>query len=280
MAAPEHSEAAGTGLGLVPGHHHYRAFVGPPEDYDVIGALQFTALFALGLREGHRVADIGCGSLRAGRLLIPYLRPDHYFGIEPERWLVADGLERELGAGVVEAKSPTFAYRDDFDLSGFGVEFDFILAQSIFSHTYEDLASRALTKLAASLAPSGILLVNYLGHGNAARRGEGSGWEYPRCVRYDWSEFAELLDGVGLEGVRLAWPHPRLTWVIAGHRGNVNLRRKAREARWNLGSNLQHPALLSLKRRIRGGAGEVLPDRAKRALRAGVVAGRKRWRAN
>src|SRR5205807_1983428 len=114
----------------------------------------------------------------------------HYFGLEPEEWLVADGLERELGSAIADAKCPTFAYRDDFDLSCFGVQFDFILAQSIFSHTYEDLASRALMRLAASLSPSGILLATYVGEGRAVRPREGEGWEYPRCVRYEWHEFA------------------------------------------------------------------------------------------
>jgi SAM-dependent methyltransferase len=261
MTTPPPIEATDLGLEHHPGSRHYRAFVGPPGDYDVVGALQFTALFALGMREWHRVADVGCGSLRAGRLIIPYLRPHRYFGIEPEEWLVADGLERELGADVIRAKGPTFAYRDDFQISCFGVEFDYILAQSIFSHTYGDLAHKAITNLAGSLSPSGMLLVTYMDDGSLPGPDEGSGWVYPACVRYGWREFAALLEAAGLESVRLAWPHPRQTWVLAAHRGSVDIKRKAREVRWGLGSSLHHPVLVSLARRMRRRASTVIPSR-------------------
>ena len=60
---------------LPPGARHYAAYVGPPEQYDFMGATQFRLLTTLGLREHHSVLDFGCGSLRAGRLLIPYLAP-------------------------------------------------------------------------------------------------------------------------------------------------------------------------------------------------------------
>ncbi len=269
MTTQPPTEATDLGLELHPGYRHYRAFVGPPEDYDVIGALQFTALFALGMREWHRVADIGCGSLRAGRLIIPYLRPAHYFGIEPEEWLVTEGIERELGADVVRVKQPSFAYRDDFEISCFGVDFDYIIAQSIFSHTYGDLAGRALTNLAGSLSPTGMLLVTYIGDGLDPGPSEGSGWEYPGCVKYEWREFADLLSAAGLESVRLAWPHPRQTWVLAAHRGSVDLKRKARAIRWGLGSSLQNPVLASQKRRWR--------RRAVRAIPSSIRKRRPRW---
>jgi hypothetical protein len=66
------------GVGLNPGDPHYRAFVGPPEDYDLVAAMCFGLLTSLGLRGRHRVLDVGCGSLRLGRLLIPYLNADNY----------------------------------------------------------------------------------------------------------------------------------------------------------------------------------------------------------
>ena len=61
------------GLNLKAGDSHYRAYVGPPGDYDRIAAMTFNLLTAVGLRQQHKVLDIGCGSLRVGRLLIPYL---------------------------------------------------------------------------------------------------------------------------------------------------------------------------------------------------------------
>ena len=37
------------GLGLAPGEHHYRAYVEPPEDYDLIAAMTFNLLKASSL---------------------------------------------------------------------------------------------------------------------------------------------------------------------------------------------------------------------------------------
>jgi SAM-dependent methyltransferase len=57
-----------------------------------MGATQFRLLTTLGLREHHSLLDFGCGSLRAGRLLIPYLLPGRYYGLEPNRCLIEDGI--------------------------------------------------------------------------------------------------------------------------------------------------------------------------------------------
>ena len=74
------TKTVGLGLDLNAGDEHYRAYVGPPADYDLVSAMVFNLLTSMGLRQHHRVLDIGCGSLRVGRLLIPYLNPKNYFG--------------------------------------------------------------------------------------------------------------------------------------------------------------------------------------------------------
>ena len=47
---------------LKPGDKHYRAYIGPPLQYDFMGATQFRLLCSLGLRAHHQVLDLGCGS--------------------------------------------------------------------------------------------------------------------------------------------------------------------------------------------------------------------------
>ena len=49
-----------------PGTEHYRAFVGPPEHYDRVAAMQFNVATLLGRREHHHVLDIGLGSQGGG----------------------------------------------------------------------------------------------------------------------------------------------------------------------------------------------------------------------
>lgn len=197
------------GVGLTAGSKHYRAYVGPPEHYDLIAGLQFTLLFKAGLRETHKLLDLGCGSLRGGRLFIPYLRPGHYFGVEPNEWLVREGIARELGTDMVRLKRPTFSTIADFDLAQLGERFDFVLAQSIFSHTFGDLAQRGLSGVRDCLAEGGVLLATFFEREHTA---EGSGWQYPSNVPYTWDAFSAVAAQAGIAVHRLEWPHPRQTW--------------------------------------------------------------------
>ena len=144
------------GLGLKPGDPHYRAYVGPPADYDLIAAMTFNLLTTLGLRQHHSLLDVGCGSLRIGRLLIPYLNRGKYFGIEPAEWLVAEGIKQELGETVVQTKRPTFFFTDSPEtVVRAKVSFDFALAQSIFSHCGLDLIRGWLSAVNRKIRTSG-----------------------------------------------------------------------------------------------------------------------------
>jgi SAM-dependent methyltransferase len=210
------SEAAEDAFGLdyKAGGAHYRAYVGPPADYDLVSGLQFTLLFRAGLRETHRLLDVGCGSLRAGRLFIPYLRPGNYHGVEPNRWLIDEGIARELGEGILKVKKPVFSTIDDFSFGSLGAHFDFVIAQSILSHTFGDLAARALQGMHDCLADDGVLIATFL---EGEEEKAGSGWLYPGTVPFSWSDIQALGKEAGLAVRRLSWPHPRQVW-FAGAR--------------------------------------------------------------
>jgi len=202
---------------LRPGSGHYLAYVGPPRQYDFMGATQFRLLTALGLREHHRVLDFGCGSLRAGRLLIPYLMPGNYHGIEPNMWLVEDAISNQVGADLVRIKQPRFDGNAEFRCDVFGTDFDFIVAQSIFSHTLRELAVRGLRNFRAALAPGGLVACTFVDAGPpppAASVG-ADGWVYPDCVAFPADEVAGMFAEAGLARVRLPWFHPRQAWYLA-----------------------------------------------------------------
>src|SRR5579872_2333854 len=141
------SESELRGVGLSAGAKHYRAYVGEPERYDVLSALQFRILTELGLREYHYVLDLGCGSLRLGRLLLPFLLPHRYVGIEPESWLVDAGIEHELGGAIRKIKDPQFCFDGECLLDHFGHSFDFIMIQSVFTHAPFDWIQRCAARL-------------------------------------------------------------------------------------------------------------------------------------
>jgi len=165
------------------GERHYRAWVGPPKRYDIAGAQQFSLLTnCLGLREGHTVLDIGCGSLRLGRFLIVYLRAGHYFGVEPEEWLVKDGLQENLGQDLVEKKKPRIIHNAEFDFDFDGQKFNYIIAQSVFSHASLPQVGACMDSAKEALVePDGIFVFN-VGYGKKDYLGKE--WAYPKCVKY------------------------------------------------------------------------------------------------
>lgn len=198
---------------LKPGDAHYTAYIGPPDQYDFMGGTQFALLFALGLRGHHKVLDFGCGSLRAGRLLIPYLDPGCYFGIEPNAWLIEDALDRQTGRDIVTIKRPVFSDSAAFDATVFGQRFNFILAQSIFSHAGPDVTALALAGFKQALDQTGLCAVTFIhGKGRAPR-----GWHYPGIVSYPPPHIEEAVSAAGLSGVPIPWHHPRQTWWLLAH---------------------------------------------------------------
>ena len=217
-SSPEAAPQAPDLASLQPGDRHYRAYVGPALEYDLVGASQFNLLTTLGLRSAHRCLDVGCGSLRAGRLLIPYLDPCRYFGIEPNAWLLQDGVGHEVGHDLVRIKQPSFDHNSTLDCGVFGVKFDFILAQSIFSHTGQDMLRPALASASAALAGDGLLVATFVRperKPNAARGENASGWIYPKVVTYPVERWIELCAGAGLHARLLPWRHPRQQWFAA-----------------------------------------------------------------
>ncbi len=152
----------------------YRTYVGPGKMYDIIGASQFALAVSCGLREQHLLLDFGCGSLRGGRFFIPYLQAGHYYGIEPNEWLITQAVHEELGEDILTVKAPHFMAVDDFTVP-FTVSFDLIVAQSIFTHTGKDLMRRLFASFAGAVKKEGLILATFFLDSTDEER---NGWFY------------------------------------------------------------------------------------------------------
>ncbi len=125
----------------------HREYVGGK--WDQIGNLQFEFLKAQGLEPHHVFLDVGCGSLRGGVHIIPYLEAGNYLGIEKEQILIDAGIKQELGRPLYESKQPQLVVSAAFEFPRFTKVPDFALAQSLFTHLTVDHIDVCMKKLRA-----------------------------------------------------------------------------------------------------------------------------------
>lgn len=117
--------------------------------WEELGALQRDFLLAQGLQAADRLLDLGCGSLRAGVKLVPVLAPGGYYGLDLLQALLDAGYDREIVPAGLAGRLPraNLLADDEFDARAFGVTFDVVLAQSLFTHLPPDHLVRALERL-------------------------------------------------------------------------------------------------------------------------------------
>lgn len=211
LASLSPGEDVATGARLGAGARHPRAWVGPPFVYDLIGANQFQLLVDLGLRDYHRVLDVGCGSLRLGRLLIAHLLNDRYFGVEPERDVLDEGCRLHFGAPlessqVIAAKGARFTHNTEFDFAFTGGPVDYIFAQSIASHTGPAMTRDLLKSIAGAMHEGSVAMVTFIPCEAAAKSNTREGWFYPECVTYTDDAFGGFCAEAGLKAYKSEWP--------------------------------------------------------------------------
>ncbi|WP_287882464.1 MULTISPECIES: class I SAM-dependent methyltransferase [Paracoccus] len=189
------------------GGNHYRAYVGPPNYYDLIGATQFYLLTLFGMRETSSLLDIGCGSLRGGRFAIMYLRPGRYYGIDPEEWAIRDGLKSHFNEELVQRRKPNFVIDGDFAFTKFGRKFDLLMAHSIFTHAPQWQIAKCMAEAKKVMVPQTVFLATFFETLDGSDY-QGDAWLYPDIVRYRRETIAQIVHEAGLECHHVEWPHP------------------------------------------------------------------------
>ena len=185
--------------------NEHRAYVGPPEYYDIIGGLQLVVLMNVGLREHHKVLDVGCGSLRGGRFIMQYLLPGNYYGIEPNKWLVEAAIDNEIGQDMIDLKRPRFSANKHMELDGWGVQFDYIMAQSIITHAPLAMVRQLMQAVYQVLSPEGTFIATVL---EGDKDNQLTEWSYPAGVQWTSETITELTIAAGLSVATLSFEHP------------------------------------------------------------------------
>ncbi len=98
------------------------------------GAVQLDLLLREGLKKDNYVLEIGCGALVASIPIMSFLEPEHFVGIDPNKWLIDASLKIPQNLAVINQARPLFLYNENFDASVTDIQFDYIISHSIISH--------------------------------------------------------------------------------------------------------------------------------------------------
>ena len=158
------------------------------------GKFQFELLQRHGLRPHHRMLDIGCGTLRVGRLVARYLEPGHYTGLDISRGaldyankLVAkEGLtERKPRLVLNEHKRLTFDQFPD-------ETFDYLMAYSVFTHLPRESVDECFAHVGNVMHDDSIFFFTF---NEADEYGEPAIKQFS----YPFSEFEAMAERHGLD---------------------------------------------------------------------------------
>jgi hypothetical protein len=154
-------------------------------------------------------------------MLITYLEPGHYFGAEPNTWLINEAVKNQVGEDMLDIKRPTFTTTDRFEWSGLG-RFDFVLVHGVATNAGPSLVPVLLTAVREALAPSGICAITFVHPGTAdpdvvlagPDDGTAEPWLYPTCYCYERRVVEDWVASASLAGCPIPWFHPRQTWWL------------------------------------------------------------------
>ncbi|MBG0832297.1 class I SAM-dependent methyltransferase [Planomonospora sp. ID67723] len=120
-----------------------------------LGQMQFDYLVGHGLRPEHRMLEIGCGNLRAGRLFIDYLDTGGYYGLDisPDILVAAQQTLAAYGLrGKLPHLTPVRDLRFDFLPDR---HFDVVHAHSVFSHSPLHVIEECFAHVGRVMKPGG-----------------------------------------------------------------------------------------------------------------------------
>jgi cyclopropane fatty-acyl-phospholipid synthase-like methyltransferase len=174
--------------------------------WEEMGLKQFEFLKSRGLEPNHKLLDIGCGTLRAGLHFIEYLDPGNYSGFDISENAIRHGRELIRNKGQ-ESKRPNLTVNETGRLTFSdyeGQQFDYLLAQSVFSHLKPAHIGECFANLRRVMSDSGEFIFTF--HpGDKMQQRNDINFEYPPAF---FSDLAEK-HGFFLEDMSEDFQHPR-----------------------------------------------------------------------
>lgn len=122
---------------------------------------QFHLLKKYGLLPEHRFLDYGCGHLRLANWLAPYLLPKHYTGIDISQKRLEFGQTFLKTNGILPDQYTVYAVNDCLLRELEGQQFDYVWANSVFTHMPRPDILQMLHALKSLLKPESRFLFTF-----------------------------------------------------------------------------------------------------------------------
>lgn|GEM_PF-2242926 len=256
--------------------------------WDELGPFQLEALIGIGLEPHHRLLDAGCGSLRAGRHIVDYLDPGHYFGTDLNESLLDAGWANELTPDQ-QARLPrsNLATASVTDPVPFSETFDYALAFSLFSHLPGPICEDGLARVARSLRPGGVFMATFFltdGDINTPREQTYRIHSYPDRdpFHFTQAQVIRMAARAGFAAARMPNTHPRnqILWALTRTDAPVPARKATRPTRLEIDPIPSEPdaldiwrdhAVTALRRAALGDVTIALPNVSNPAARADIA---------
>jgi hypothetical protein len=129
--------------------------------FEKTGRAQLEGLIRHGLNPWDKLLDIGCGALCGGYWMMHFLNPGCYHGVEPNTFMFKAGVAFIPEPDLFDLKKPSFLHNDQYDFSGFGKNFDYFHAHSIWTHAPKKDIEKMLDGFATFTNPGARFLTSF-----------------------------------------------------------------------------------------------------------------------
>jgi SAM-dependent methyltransferase len=175
----------------------YKHAIGGGDNWDSHGNLQRDFLISQGLKPQHRLLEIGCGTGRLARKVVPILHPGNYTGVD----IAASALKAAVQLAVDEGWLSRLPYfRGDIPSH---LPFDFIWAFAAFIHIPQDVMESTMRRAAAVMHKDSRFYWSYIPSAKTERAGvktfRRTVADYRRAAEQAGLTFADVPNWCGKE---------------------------------------------------------------------------------
>jgi SAM-dependent methyltransferase len=131
-------------------------------DYDVVGAIEFDALRAEGLRFDSTLVDFGCGTGRLARHALPFLTSGRYLGIDIAPSFLARARQSLAATEATSSCQVEWIHQAETEFATTVRAVDLFCAFSVFTHMEHEDTLRYLRAIRPLMKPTGRLVLSCL----------------------------------------------------------------------------------------------------------------------